>query len=247
MPLLDSDLEEHPSTSVAVGSRWSKLRDGVNKLNLVLVNGMWRTTGVLLVLWLGVAWLYYGIVLLTTSLLQYNPHCSVEDWSNNTALTCKGNQLDTGDYIKILWTSAAELPGLLVTVVIIELLGRKITLAVEFLACMIGFLLLFICTSESVLTFFLFFIRACTSGLFQTVYVYTPEVYPTNTRAFGMGICTSSARIGAIVTPYVAQVLLHINDYITLSLYAGSCLILAALAMLLPIETKGRTLKDTGQ
>lgn len=217
------------------------------KLKMVFVNGMWRTTGVLLLLWLGAAWLYYGIVLLTTSLLQYNPHCGVEEDQGNFSLTCEGNQLDTRDYIKILWTSAAELPGLLVTVVIIELLGRKLTMAVQFLACMIGFLLLFMCTSEIVLILFLFLIRACTSSVFQAIYVYTPEVYPTNTRAFGMGICTSSARIGAIVTPYVAQILLHVNDYITFSLYAGSCLVLAVLAILLPIETKGRALKDTGK
>ena len=58
-----------------------------------------------------------------------------------------------------------------------------------------------------------------------------------------MGICLSSARLGAIVTPFVAQVLLHFSDYFTFSLYAGSCLACAALSMLLPIETKGRALK----
>lgn len=203
----------------------------------------------LLLLWLGAAWLYYGIVLLTTSLLQYDPHCGVHNFTHleSMAFTCEGNQLDTGDYVKILWTSAAELPGILVTLVIIELFGRRLTMAFEFVVCMVGFLLLFICTSETLLTFILFLVRAFTSGAFQAIYVYTPEVYPTNTRAFGMGICTSAARIGAIVTPYVAQVLLHINDYVTLSLYAGSSLVLAVLAMLLPIETKGRALQDSGK
>lgn len=243
-PLLGS--EEQLDSTPAVEAP-SSFHDAFVKLNLIFVNGMWRTTGVLLLLWLGAAWLYYGIVLLTTSLLQYNPHCGVHNQHlSNSTSSCEGNQLDNGDYIKILWTSAAEIPGLLVTVVIIELLGRRLTMAIEFVACMVGFLLLFICTSESLLTFFLFLVRAFTSGVFQAVYVYTPEVYPTNTRAFGMGVCTSAARIGAIVTPYVAQVLLHINDYVTLSLYAGSSLVLAVLAMLLPIETKGRALQDTG-
>lgn len=250
VPLLDSEENSDMDAAAAVSEHW-RFHDTFEKLNLVFVNGMWRTTGVLLVLWLGAAWLYYGIVLLTTSLLQYNPHCGVRESNstnlNDTTFTCEGNQLDTGDYVKILWTSAAELPGLLITVVIIEVLGRKLTMAIEFMACMIGFLLLLICTSETILTFFLFLIRIFTSGAFQAIYVYTPEVYPTNTRAFGMGICTSAARIGAIVTPYVAQVLLHINEYVTLSLYAGSSVVLAALAMLLPIETKGRTLKDTGK
>ena len=35
--------------------------------------------------------------------------------------------------------------GLLVTILIIEFLGRKKTMAIEFVACMAGFLLLYIC------------------------------------------------------------------------------------------------------
>ena len=31
---------------------------------------------------------------------------------NDTNETCEENQLTHGDYLKILWTSAAELPGL---------------------------------------------------------------------------------------------------------------------------------------
>ena len=53
---------------------------------------------------------------------------------------------------------------------------------------------------------FLFFIRACASGVIQAVYVYTPEVYPTKMRAFALGFHTAAARLGAITTPYIAQV-----------------------------------------
>ena len=110
---------------------------------------------------------------------------------------------------------------------------------------MVGLLLLFICASDTLLTFFLFVIRAFATGAFMVVYVYTPEVYPTNVRALGIGVGTSSARIGAILTPYAAQVLIILNDYATISLYAGVSLVLAIVAMLLPIETKGRILHDT--
>ena len=83
-------------------------------LSLLFTNGMWRTTIILLFLWFGSAFLYYGVVLLTTSLLQYDPHCGIND---NATDTCEGNQLDTSDYVKILWTTMAELPGILVTLV----------------------------------------------------------------------------------------------------------------------------------
>ena len=45
------------------------------------------------------------------------------------------------------------------------------------------------------------------TGVFQAVYVYTPEVYPTKVRAFALGFHTAAARLGAIITPYMAQVI----------------------------------------
>ena len=39
----------------------------------LLSNGMWKTTLMLVLLWMGTGWPYYGIVMSTTSLLQYNP------------------------------------------------------------------------------------------------------------------------------------------------------------------------------
>uniref|UniRef100_A0A915M750 Major facilitator superfamily (MFS) profile domain-containing protein n=1 Tax=Meloidogyne javanica TaxID=6303 RepID=A0A915M750_MELJA len=56
------------------------------------------------------------------------------------------------------------------------------------------------------LTTFIFISRAFISGAFQCVYVYTPEVYPTTLRALGLGASSSMARLGAIVTPFIAQV-----------------------------------------
>lgn len=53
----------------------------------------------------------------------------------------------------------------------------------------------------------LFMARGIIAGVFQAAYVYTPEVYPTSLRAVGVGSCSAMARLGAMVTPYVAQVL----------------------------------------
>lgn len=45
---------------------------------------------------------------------------------------------------------------------------------------------------------------------------YTPEVFPTSVRGTAMGYCSSVARSGAIITPFVAQVcashyIFHVN------------------------------------
>ena len=53
---------------------------------------------------------------------------------------------------------------------------------------------------------FLFSARGFSVGVFQAVYVYTPEVYPTKHRGSSIGIMVASARVGAIITPFIAQV-----------------------------------------
>ena len=53
---------------------------------------------------------------------------------------------------------------------------------------------------------FLFSARGFLSGGFQAVYVYTPEVYPTKSRGLALGLMSSAARLGALVTPFIAQV-----------------------------------------
>ena len=76
------------------------------------------------------------------------------------------------------------------------------------------------------------------------MYAYTPEVYPTDIQGLGIGLSSSVARFRAILTPYVVQVLFYASDYATISLYAGTCLLPAFVVLLLPIETKGKSLKE---
>lgn len=63
--------------------------------------------------------------------------------------------------------------------------------------------------SRVYLTVTLFVARGIIAGVFQAAYVYTPEVYPTPLRAVGVGTCSAMARLGAMVTPYIAQVRIY--------------------------------------
>merc|ERR1719495_1881227 len=118
-------------------------------------------------------------------------------------------------------------------------------MALEFLFFTIVLLLLLYCTADrAVVTVILFFARALGSGLFQTAYVYTPEVYPTVLRSVGVGSCSGVARAGAMITPYIAQVLLPRSFRGAISVYALSTLVATLCCFFLPIETKGRDMKD---
>ena len=74
--------------------------------------------------------------------------------------------------------------------------------------------------------------------------MYTNEVYPTTIRGLGVGSFNSLSRVAAAITPYAAQVLFRVSDYATIGLYAGFSLVLIVVSLLLPIETKGTSLKD---
>ncbi|XP_018654266.1 putative sugar transporter [Schistosoma mansoni] len=54
---------------------------------------------------------------------------------------------------------------------------------------------------------------------------------------------SSIARLGAMVTPYVAQVMMpEVSEIGALSLYASVTLVVSIVSLFLPIETKGRQL-----
>ena len=59
----------------------------------------------------------------------------------------------------------------------IERLGRRRTMALEFVLVSVGLCVLFRCTGDRTLvTAALFLVRGAASGVFQAAYVYTPEV-----------------------------------------------------------------------
>nr|CAD2185325.1 unnamed protein product [Meloidogyne enterolobii] len=128
---------------------------------------------------------------------------------------------------------------------LIEWLGRKRTMTMEFgVFALFSFLLIF-CVKRYWLTTFIFISRAFISGAFQCVYVYTPEVYPTTLRALGLGASSSMARLGAIVTPFIAQVASGDSLLIPIITYSCASIIGLVTALSLPIETKGRQMMET--
>lgn len=69
------------------------------------------------------------------------------------------------------------------------------------------------------LTIIIFVCRGLIAGIFQALFVYTPEVYPTKVRALGLGTSSTFGRIGGIVVPYIAQV--HV--YMWVGAWVGGC------------------------
>ncbi|XP_065920567.1 putative transporter svop-1 [Dysidea avara] len=213
-------------------------------IQILFKNGWWKTTLLLWYLWFAANIIYYGGTLLTTSLFQHDEHCGLDSNDTNGTDGCK--VLTKSDYIYIMWTTCAEFPGTLWIIVILLIVGRKKSMAITALLTTVCYGLLFLCLNQTALTLFLFGVRGFGSGFFQAIYLYTPEVYPTAVRAIGMALCSCVSRIGSMIAPYIAQTLLASNSIATISLFVIFSLLSALAALLLPIETKGRAMKDTG-
>ncbi|CAD5122634.1 DgyrCDS11043 [Dimorphilus gyrociliatus] len=192
-------------------------------------------------IWFGCGFLYYGISLLATELVKEGQTC-ISGAKLKTLCECK--PLKTEDYLDLMLTTAAELPGLLMMIIVIDKIGRKFSILASFTTSAAALYLLLICMSRYPMVTLLFIARAFISAGFQVVYVYTPEYYPTNCRAVGLGTCSAFARLGALITPFVAQVLLQSSHYLAFGLYATVALIIAGCAIILPVETKGRALEN---
>ncbi|XP_061624322.1 synaptic vesicle 2-related protein isoform X1 [Phyllopteryx taeniolatus] len=212
-----------------------------------LFSSQFRWTTVLLwFIWFANAFSYYGLVLLTTELFQEGGTCGMSKGNKmelRCSLECK--YLNSDDYKDLLWTTLSEFPGLLVTLWAIDRLGRRKTMALCFLVFSLCIIPLYGCVGRASMTVLIFIARAFIAGGFQAAYVYTPEVYPTANRALGLGTSSGMARVGALITPFVAQVLLESSVYLALSVYCCCCLLAAIASCALPIETTGRGLQES--
>ncbi|XP_064609447.1 solute carrier family 22 member 6-like [Liolophura sinensis] len=81
------------------------------------------------------------------------------------------------------------------------------------------------------------------SASFVILFLYTPELYPTNLRSFGLGFASSASRLGGMLAPFSNLVM----DYIPWApgTVYGICSLLACLLIMLLPETLNRQLPQT--
>lgn len=201
-----------------------------------------RTTIQLLLMWFGVASVYYGIILVQSELLEIGGICG--DSKSDGEEPCRCQHHIWSDYLSMIIATIGELAMIPVNLLTIDLIGRRASMGLNFCLAGVFYLLIQICTTTTILTVFIFGVRAFISGCFNVIYIYTGEVFPTTIRSIGIGSCSAMARIGCMVTPFIAQVLLAHSVRLGLGLYGCMCFVCAISAFLLPIETKGRPMQQ---
>ncbi|KAK3729039.1 hypothetical protein RRG08_005412 [Elysia crispata] len=176
--------------------------------------------------WMVSSLTYYGITLLSTSL--------------------------AGDpYINFLIGAVLELPSTICMFLLLTRFGRKIVI-IGFTAAaglsLLAAVLLVIFSDNTyslslVQTGLTLFGKFCISAAFNTLWLYTPELYPTNLRNVGTGMSSMSARLAASASPFFS-ILARKAIWAPGALFSAACFVGVFLLSFLP-ETKFRELPST--
>ncbi|KAG2646302.1 organic cation/carnitine transporter 7-like isoform X2 [Panicum virgatum] len=134
-----------------------------------------------------------------------------------------------------------EFPGLLLAALLVDRIGRKVTLGGMILLCCAFSAPLCIQLRQGLSIILLFCARTCVMGSFAVLHVYSPEIYPTSCRNTGVGFANFIGRVGSIVAPLTITALIEKHHQKEAVLVMDLALFLAGVACtLFPLETKGR-------
>ncbi|XP_073308365.1 organic cation/carnitine transporter 7-like [Primulina huaijiensis] len=211
---------------------------GFSSILTLLSSDLLKTTLLLWVVFFGNTFSYYGIVLLTSELSSGHIICSPINLHSHKLM-------DSSAYFNVFITSFAELPGLILAAVIVDKIGRRISMVLTYTFCFIFLLPLAFCQNELLTTCMLFGARMCVIGAFTVAGIYCPEIYPTSVRSTGYGVANSVGRIAGMICPLVAVGLVSgCHEMAAIILFELAIVLAGFGVLLLPMETKGKELND---
>lgn len=192
-----------------------------NILDLVRTPGLWQKTINLFFNWFVNAFIYYGIT--------YNT-----------------NDLGGSASLNFLISGAVEFPSVVITMYIIKKIGRRVPLMAFMVSGGISCILIFPVPEEMMwlritLAMLGKFFVCCS---FDTVYVYSAEIYPTVLRNIGIGISSMFGRLGSILAPFVRELGTATHHSVPYLCFGGLSIASGVLVLLLP-ETNNRKIPDT--
>ena len=223
-----------------------------DKIKSICAPAYRHDTIMLFIMWVANAAIYYGVVLLTTELIQINKanEPTQYNFNNNTRrsllqdnndLTCS-RVFHNSAFVEIFGSAFSETPGMILTFFLVDKIGRKKTQAslFAFVTFVFGILFLIDKRDETLDTVLLAIVRACILGSFTVIYIYTPERFDTKIRSTAMGILVAGSRLGSMISPFIS-VSLPERGYVKLTflIYGFFALFATISSMCLKLETTG--------
>ncbi|KAJ5079128.1 major facilitator-type transporter hxnz-related [Anaeramoeba ignava] len=220
---LDSDeivVDQEKKTSekaIQLPAQRAKFRDLFSKKY-----GVRGTTILLFIIWMTNNFVYYGMVFLTPLFFGSR--------SGNT-------------FLFSLIAGSAELPGIVIGIIMIEPLGRKKSMAYLWLGVCVSSLICGSVPNLVVSAIAIMVARACILSTFDILLIITAELFPTPIRAVALGSCSAVARISGIVSPFLPY-LISPKSNTTIYIYSAISFVSFILCLLIPKDTKDADLPD---
>ncbi|PIN03607.1 Synaptic vesicle transporter SV2 (major facilitator superfamily) [Handroanthus impetiginosus] len=226
--------QETPILS-SIENNTATIRQWLKPLCQLFSLGLLRTTLLVWILSFVYTFSYYGLQLMISTLSSGQSGCpSLGIFSKNDSL-----------YVNVFIAGLAEIPGVVVSMVLVDRLGRKLCMVIPTMLAVISILPLLSHQSGFVTIALLISSRMFIEAAFATYYVYINEVYPTSVRANGVGLAIAIGRIGGMVCPSAAVALVRgCHQTLAVIMFGILILISGICVMFFPFETKGRGLKD---
>ncbi|MGX1769127.1 MFS transporter [Dietzia sp. NPDC055343] len=184
-------------------------------------------TGALWIVWFGINFSYYGAFIWLPSLLVAQGFDLVKSFGYTLIITL------------------AQLPGYAVAAWLIEVWGRRITLAVFLAGSAVAAGLFGLADSPATIIAAGMALSFFNLGAWGALYAIGPELYPTSTRGAGTGAAAAFGRIASIIAPLLVPFLLDAGDTVTVFAVFAAAFVVAALAAFTLPERKGVALEDT--
>ncbi|CUJ66028.1 MFS transporter [Achromobacter kerstersii] len=193
----------------------------VHKSMFALFSSSYRRRSIgLLLAWALISIAYYGVFV-------YLP----------VKLSTEGFAFMRGQEFLVL-LALVQLPGFALSAYGVERWGRKPTLIGFLILSAVGCMLYSLGTSPAVVIGSTLLMSFSLLGTWGALYAFTPEVYPTDLRASGMGMAGAVARFGGLFAPAIIAPIM--TSHFTLSLVVLSSMLVAGAVAIWSVDVESR-------
>lgn len=142
----------------------------------------------------------------------------------------------------LVFLALAQVPGYALAAYGVEKWGRRPTLIGFCLLSALACLLFVIAGTPTLIGASLLIMSFALLGTWGALYALTPELYPTASRATGMGMAGAMARLGGLLAPSLMGLVVERNFGLAIGIFAGLLAVAAVAAFLVDAETRRTSL-----